>query len=394
MDKIKILAIGDHVTKTGFSRVLEGILTNLPKKDYSVAVLGVNYYGDPHNLPYRVYPAMTPRYPDPLGMPRVPELVNKEHPDVIFLLSDVWVLNDYLATLKKTFEKGRPKIITYFPVDASDHSPQWYKNFDIVDAGVVYTEFGKQVASKALPDFDFKIIPHGFDPKIFYKIDAPKSELKKLLFSKDPAFYTDSFVVLNANRNQPRKKLWITMEGFKLFSENKPENVRLYMHCGLRDSDIDIGDLAVRLGIDTRLHVSSVVAGPQQVTEERLNLIYNCADVGVNTSSGEGWGLCNFEHGATGAPQVVPDNSANPELHGDCGVLVPTTMDDILTGIMTRGSVVRPEDVAEKLELLYTNKELYNELSTKTYEKFNSEKYYWSTIAESWDNLIKETIVG
>ncbi len=30
------------------------------------------------------------------------------------------------------------------------------------------------------------------------------------------------------------------------------------------------------------------------------------ADIGINTSDGEGWGLCNFEQMGVGVPQVVP----------------------------------------------------------------------------------------
>ena len=46
------------------------------------------------------------------------------------------------------------------------------------------------------------------------------------------------------------------------------------------------------------------------------------ADIGISTSDGEGWGLCNFEQMGVGVPQVVPDiggfkefcNSSNSSL--------------------------------------------------------------------------------
>jgi hypothetical protein len=38
-----------------------------------------------------------------------------------------------------------------------------------------------------------------------------------------------------------------------------------------------------------------------------INELYNAADIGVNTSDGEGFGLCQIEHLYTGAPQLVTD---------------------------------------------------------------------------------------
>jgi D-inositol-3-phosphate glycosyltransferase len=41
--------------------------------------------------------------------------------------------------------------------------------------------------------------------------------------------------VLNANRNQPRKRIDITLRGFALFAVDKPETVQLYLHMGSED---------------------------------------------------------------------------------------------------------------------------------------------------------------
>jgi glycosyltransferase involved in cell wall biosynthesis len=41
--------------------------------------------------------------------------------------------------------------------------------------------------------------------------------------------------------------------------------------------------------------------------DDEINMFYNAADVGISTSDGEGWGLCQFEQMGVGVPQVVPD---------------------------------------------------------------------------------------
>jgi hypothetical protein len=46
---------------------------------------------------------------------------------------------------------------------------------------------------------------------------------------------------------------------------------------------------------------------PNTLPDEIINQIYNLTDIGINTSDGEGFGLCQLEHLYTGAPQVVTD---------------------------------------------------------------------------------------
>jgi glycosyltransferase involved in cell wall biosynthesis len=41
--------------------------------------------------------------------------------------------------------------------------------------------------------------------------------------------------------------------------------------------------------------------------DDDINLLYNCADVGVSCAEGEGWGLCSFEQMSVGIPQIVPE---------------------------------------------------------------------------------------
>jgi glycosyltransferase involved in cell wall biosynthesis len=191
----------------------------------------------------------------------------------------------------------------------------WFKDFDIVNKMCVYTQYGYDVAKEAAPKLNPIIVPHGTDTETFHKIDLPKEEIKDLVFNKLPAF-RDSFVFLNANRNQPRKRIDVSFEGFALFAIDKPDNVKYYHHAGIEDVGWDIIRLAKTLGkkysynVEERLIVTNMIRGVQQVTDKKLNQIYNASEVGINTGMGEGWGLINVEHAVTGAAQIVPDHSA------------------------------------------------------------------------------------
>ena len=68
----KILWYGDAVSNTGFARVTHSVLDHL-KEDHEVVVYGINYQGDPHDYPFKIYPVSQSR--------SVPDLVTD--PDVV-----------------------------------------------------------------------------------------------------------------------------------------------------------------------------------------------------------------------------------------------------------------------------------------------------------------------
>jgi len=387
MAKKKILFICDGVVPTGFSTVSHNIIGNLPKRSYDPHHLAINYYGDPHDKDWKVYPAVLGG--DIWGMGRVKDLIKQDF-DGIFILNDPWVIDTYLEIIKKELGEKVMPIVVYFPVDAKYLDPDWFKHYDIVTKVCVYTKFGYTEVKRSVPDLEPVIIPHGVDKKSFYKLDLEKRDIKSRIYPNSEDFL-DSFVVLNANRNQPRKRIDMTLLGFKYFAEDKPENVKLYCHMGVKDMGWDIFKLAIRLGLEKRLIVSNNSRNTQTVTLDRLNLIYNATEVGLNTSLGEGWSLTNMEHAVTGAVQVVPEHSALVELYKDCGIFIPIDRWEINSDVLTIGGLVDATAVADKLEMLYQNKELLEELSLKSLKKFASEEYSWDYIVKKyWLDVLKE----
>lgn len=386
----KVLWISDAPNiPTGFGNVARFILKYFPQNEFDINILGVNYFGDPHDLPYKIFPAALRG--EVYGIQRLKELCENIHPQIIFILNDAWVIDQYLQSLKQIYKpESMPKIIVYFPVDAKDHDPTWYKNFDVVSKIITYTNFAKEVVLAANPELEIEIIPHGVDTETFFKIEN-KQELKKTLYKNNPELH-DSFIVLSAQRNQPRKRLDLTMKAFKVFSADKPENVKLYMHCGIQDVHMDIIKLASRLGIENRLIVSNLATGIQRVPFERLNYIYNVTDIGINTSTGEGWNLPCMEHAITGAPQVLPNHSALAEIYKDIGLLVPAKEEFILDNIMTTGYLARIEDLAEGMDTLYHDPGIYKAISETGVRKFSKSKYNWKTISEQWAQIFRSML--
>lgn len=395
--KNKILFISDLVTETGFSTVAHNIIKNIKDDgDVEITGLGVNYFGDPHNLGFEIYPAMSRPNGNIYGLDRAVQLLMSHDYDLVFILNDSWVISYYLDMFKRNVPKERiPPIVVYFPVDSLGHDPEWYRDFDIVTQAVTYTEFGKKVVKACAPQLDLKIIPHGVESADFYKIYQTRKTPREILFHdtfKSLGNYEDMFIVLNANRNQPRKRLDITFAGFSLFAKNKPDNVKLYMHSGITDASVNLVKESRRYGIENRLIISAQTHGVMRLPVDRLNLIYNACDVGVNTSMGEGWGLTSIEHAVTGAVQIVPRHSACEEIFNDCGLLMETITNYTFDNSETVGRLTTPQELARCLEVIYRDSDLRRELSERGMAKFSEPKYQWKRIAETWKEVFLEAI--
>ncbi len=377
----KILIWADSPTApTGFGNVVKNILNHFPTEEYEVVVYGINHNGRKSDLGYKIYGVDSKT--DFYGYKGFKSVLKKVKPDILFLINDIWVISEMLNQVKQDITT-----VVYFPVDAEDHDPRWYVCLDRVSKAVVYNEFGWRVANKARSSINYQIIGHGVDGNVFYKEFADRTEAKKVLF-KAPELH-NSFIVLNAGRNQPRKRLDITLRGFAEFSKDKPD-VFLYMHSGIKDSHIDTLRLANELGILPKLIMTTDQEGIPNLDPSDLNLLYNACDVGINTGLGEGFGLPNAEHAATGAVQIVPAHSALVDLYEDCGILIPADILFTLDNISTTARMVTVQDVANALELVYRDRDLYNKHSKLCHEKFTSEKYSWDYITQQWIELFKE----
>lgn len=385
-DKTTLFVIGDGGVTTGFANVLHSIIENLPPNQYDVHHLAINYRGDYYEtVPWHhLYPAGLSG--DYLGRNRVKPLVDKIKPDVVLILQDLWVQKDYIAD----FHYDIP-IVSYFPVDSGPLQLEWVTHLTKVTAPVAYTEYGKSEVKKVAPTLSVQVIPHGIDTSKFYPINA--REAKEQFLGGSIAY--EDWIVLNANRNQPRKRIDLTIKGFCEFAKNKPDNVKLYLHMELEGAGWRIDRLMSRYEQAHRLYITSTNLSPgNSLSVEMLNLVYNSCDIGISTSGGEGWGLVPFEHAATGAPQLVPDNSASAELFADNrGLIMPVREEsNTATHILTEHTVPSVATVAESLEYAYTHPEEMQAMADKMYKYITQDKFQWKNIAMQWHKLFQRVV--
>jgi len=385
-DKIKVLWIGDGGVATGFSNVNHAIIDNLPPDDYEISHLAVNYRGDwIETVPWhRLYPAMLGG--DFLGLGRLQGMLEKIKPDLIFILNDLWVIQRFLSGITQP-----TPIVCYFPVDAGPIQQPWIEHFSKVAAIVAYTEYGKSQVQKASPQWNINVIPHGIDTTLFFPIDMIETRVEHMRGT----IRVNDWIVFNGNRNQPRKRIDLTIKGFCEFAKDKPDTVRLYLHMGLEDAGFRIDTMMDRYGQSQRLYITSPTLRPDNcVSVEVLNYIYNSCDIGLNTSLGEGWGLVPFEMAACGKPQIVPDNSASREVFADGRGLIMPVREETITApkILTEGSAPSVTAIADALQHAYDNPQDMEERAAKMLEWMLRPELQWKNIAMQWDKLFKSLL--
>ena len=389
--KAKLLWCGDIVAMTGFSRVTENVISRL-KDDFEIVVLGNNWWGDPTPLQeaYKMYPSSNRHQTAPFGAQRIREIVEREQPDVVFTINDMWIINEQYRQIQDLHKQGKFKFVGYAPMDSYGWIGCLDETANDWDAIISYTEFGAHEFVKGGIYKPIAVIPHGVTPGQFYPMD--RNECRRKLGLKE-----DIFIVFNGNRNQFRKRQDITIKAFAKFAVNKPE-AQLYLHMGLKDQGWDLMGVFARemskVGLDPngRIIMTTQSDGPPNVSVEMLNTIYNACDVGVNTCKGEGWGLVNFEHAACGVPQVVPDHTSCKEIFEGYGELIRCDHVDVDTNYAREMPCPSSDHLAEILEDLYHDRTYREHVGERCRERVMDTQFSWDTVASQFGGIFEEVL--
>jgi hypothetical protein len=389
--KTKILWVADFAAMTGFGRVSGAVLPRL-RDDFEFVVLACNWHGDPveEQKKFKMYPASNRFQQAPFGEDRIREIVEREQPDVVFSLNDPWIVSEQYRRIEDLHRAGKFKFVGYLTMDSYNwlggidpHINEW-------DALIAFTEFGAREFVKAGIHKPIAVIPHGLDSEVFYPID--KEEAREKLGLKK-----DIFIVLNGNRNQFRKRMDITIAAFAKFAVGRPD-AQLYMHMGLKDQGWDLMPLFAREmgknGLDPngRIIMTSNNPNPPNVSTEMLNWIYNCADVGVNTTKGGGWELVNFENAACRVAQVVPDHTSTKEVFEGHGELIRCDHIDVDTNYGREMPCPSTEHLATILEELYEDRNKLSSVAQRCYDRVTDVQFSWDTIASQFGGIFEEVM--
>jgi D-inositol-3-phosphate glycosyltransferase len=379
----KLLWVGDAACDSGFARCTHQILDVL-RQSWDVSVLGLNYRGDPHSYPYHIYPAWPGG--DLFGVGRIKEVVDKVKPNCVVIQNDPWNIPAYM----KEIRGGPFPIVGALAVDGKNCMGRGLNDLTLA---IFWTRFAAQEAREGGYHGAYDIVPLGVDLNVYTPGDRVQAR-KDLLLEEFSRLPEDAFIVGNVNRNQPRKRLDLTIRYFAKWAKQfGHKNAYLFLHVApTGDMGYDCGQLVAYYGMKGRLILAEpdVFKGP---TEDLLAKVYRSFDVQVSTTQGEGWGLTTMEGMACGVPQIVPDWSALGEWCEESVVKIPCTSTICTPNKINVVGGIADEDVfIMQLERLYQDAALRNELGARGRALVSRPEYRWPAIGKAFATALERAL--
>lgn len=428
---------------TEFSQLMSGFSTYayelLPRlhKSGKIEVFELACYADPTHpaikkVPWKVYPNI-PHPQDKEGLERYhngrdnqfgkfsfDEVCIDCQCDVVVSYSDYWM---------QTFINKSPlrPFFHYIHMPTVDGEPQkieWLEDYLKADTILTYSVWGANLLEKQsygkIKVTD--VCSPGPDLNLFV---PPENKAKA---KEDFGLQGDTVIIQTVMRNQPRKLYPDLFKSFNKFLEKCKNEGRedlaqkcfLYCHCTQPDVGWNIPEELRKYNLSHKVlftymcdkcgqYYPSFYYGEQSVckncqqhmcrmpstmhglSREQLATVMQIADVYIQYSCSEGFGMCMNDSKACGVPCIIPLYSAMAEQAGNGGAL-PIRIDRFNQEPVHQTNQLRSfpdnDHLVEQLYKLLTDKELYNNLSREARECV--EKFYnWDEIATRWERVIE-----
>jgi glycosyltransferase involved in cell wall biosynthesis len=351
---MRVVLISTHIDQTtGYSKVAHNLLKQASTLAPRVKLFHYGFQRHPNAPGHRKAPTGVNQYDaaaneDPkeegFGFNKVHDYLEMVGPDIVMIYNDPLIIHRFVDAMKHDRKTATYKLWIYVDqVYDGIAAPLMQTIRDHADRVYCFTEIWKQKFLAYGGFSDVRILEHAVDSSTF----SPLADDARAVLRKSLGVPAKGVVFLNANRNSQRKRLDLTLAGFARVLKTHP-NAYLVIATNVNPQAGAYYDIptifqreAARNGLDPLAlgHLILVDTSPPNVVgDEGINQLYNAADIGINTSDGEGFGLCQLEHMLTGAPQVVTDiGSFRTFLDETTAVFIPPGDDAYFSGSMPLG---------------------------------------------------------
>lgn len=391
-----------YASSNGYSQVGYELTKYLAKKaDIQLTIYGFQNFGQiqnhredfPSNV--QIYDAFANEQPKQagFGVAQVKEFVSVNRPDVVIVYNDMLVLTSVIAQLHEVPDKNF-KIIAYID-QVYLCQKRDYINFvnEKADIAMLFTPYWEEIAKEQGITLPTCNLPHGFDKMLHYPV--PKPLARKFYNLKN-----EDFIILNLNRNQPRKRWDICLQAFAEVVKQLPdEPIKLLIATAVQGAwnllEVFERELKKRgLTLEDGMKHLILLDNPQQLSDEDITFLYNVADVGINTCDGEGFGLCNFQQAAIGIPQIVPYIGGFRDFFDEDNALVIEPrmtyyVDNSRDMVCGEAELCDYNDFAEAMIKYYQDRELMKKHGENGRKKILTE-YPWEKFGEKLYTIIKD----
>lgn len=320
--RTRFLFVGTHAHQTtGYSKVSYNLLHELSKyPDIDIFHFGFQKFAIAPPT-YRPYPPNVEVY-DPaekeknkeyeqemgFGFRQLPIYIQKVQPDFVMIYNDAGIVCKFLEKLPKSKDERPYTLMVYLDQVYTIQRPEFLTQIEMyADMYFAFTNYWKEVLLSQGIQKPVHVLRHGFDPTTFHPMD-------RLALRRKHKFPEHAFVLLNLNRNTPRKRHDLVVMAFaEMVARFPTKPLLLLLVCDGGESggfplrEIFFRELA-RLNTPIQAHGQKLMLTTTAMTytDELINEFYCMSDIGITGAEGEGFGLCQFEAMGVGIPQVVP----------------------------------------------------------------------------------------
>lgn len=225
-------------------------------------------------------------------------LIRTEKPDLIWIMTDprywtwLWEIEDEIRV--------NVPIVYYHVWDNYPYPSYNEAYYDSNDAIASISKLTEDVVETVAKKVRFKkYIPHAVDTDKFKPL--PQIDLDIFKSNVLPMIKDDRKVFFYNSRNARRKQTGSLLFWFHDFLKKNPGAAHLVMRTDLVDNyGTDLGAIIRFLKLTKDVSIIN-----QRVTDEDLAKFYNVADVTINVSDAEGFGLSTLESLACGTPIIA-----------------------------------------------------------------------------------------
>ena len=389
-DKIKIFTIGDHPLSpsgvgTQSKYIIEGMLKTGKYQFFSFG--GAIKHPD-HNPQHTeewgedwiIWPV------DGYGnADMVRAMLHQNKPDILWFMTDPRFYT-WLWSIENEIRTHVPMV--YYHVWDNYPYPTfnkpWYASNDHI---ACISKLTHDIVQTVVPDVERSYIPHAVDEDVFRPLDP--ENIKQFRESRG---IDDKFVCFWNNRNARRKQSGTLIFWFKEFLDKVGhDNATLIMHTDPKD--IHGQDLEAIIH-ELELTDGQVLFSRDKVQPVDLAMVYNMADLTINISDAEGFGLATLESLSSGTPILINKTGGLQDQISDGETSFGIGLDPSSKAII--GSQDVPyiyEDRVNKEDFLDAITKLYEMSPTERVElgaagrKWTQTQFNFETFTRRWDEL-------
>ena len=397
---MRFVLVSTHVDQTtGYAKVAYNLLRQVSSLSPKVKTFHFGFQRNVDRKNIRKLPNGVTGYDaaaneDPreegFGFNKINEYLDMVRPDVVMIYNDPLIICKFLEAMKYEKETSPFKVWLYVDQVYTGIAQPLIDNMNkCADRIYCFTKSWADTYESYSSSMKPLILEHGIDAVEF----TCMSREQRLALRKNLNIPSDAILFLNANRNSQRKRLDLMVMAFVQLLKKTKAPVHLMVATTMNPQHGAFYDLQriyvselKRMELDPEMYAKRLMivdtAPPNTLTDAQINELYNITDIGINTSDGEGFGLCQLEHLYTGAPQVVTDvGSYRMFLNDKVAHFIRPSGLQYFAGTMPLGSsapIFDPTDIAEGM--LHTVKTLEEKRAAVKIFDFKS----WTNVCDEW----------